>query len=569
MNKLWPKYFDFQISVNAKTFSKALLLSLICVGFTYLIYCPSYMTNDDPGYAMILSGKLVFNQSTPYILFQHIYYTKIIQFLNSRFPKIPWYPLVQVGLLFVCLVINNCIIFKKYKNGYALVMGLLLYISFFSFFFLRIHFTITSFVLGITAFILLLCYKDEHQKWPNTILIAALLILSSMIRWEAWQFIILWMSIFLVIRFVYDLWKRRQVYFYKYCFLLLISVIIFAFALNKLDEQQYKISGNEAYRTFNYYRVHINDYHDLMYLKQSDRLKTLALHGWTKNDYDMTMYWMFMDRKVYATNKLKAIVEGLNQEEVQQLRIKTNILNFRTYLLKEPQLLYLFVVSIFVLLFFARYSKDAYLIFFISQSLLVFTSMIKKYPPESFYNATYLMLPFFMISATITKKKAFFIIMILCIFSFFQLKKIEQQSAKARKDQFLFSEQLERITNDSLNIYLNWAGLNAAFIKPFDDIELRTKNIIFPGTFAAHPLNLAKIEGMGIKDIMLEITTNARIRVIHKEYNKKFKGEVDNAKFAYVTFMKEHYNMDVVAFRVDSSNKMSIWDYSPRDTLHL
>jgi hypothetical protein len=125
---------------------------------------------------------------------------------------------------------------------------------------------------------------------------------------------------------------------------------------------------------------------------------------------------------------------------------------------------------------------------------------------------------------------------------------------------------LLQITKDTSHIYLNWAGINAGFIKPFDHSNLMAINIIFPGTFAAHPLNLAKIKNVGIQDLMLEMTTNPRILVIHKAQNEKQKKEIEIAQRVYITYVKEHYHIDVKATKIDSSLKMTVWDYSPQES---
>ena len=560
------KFLFKPASENGNTFVKALFISILCVFFTYQCFTPSYLTNDDPGYSMILSGKMVFNTSTPYILFQNICYTSSIQYLYSKMPNITWYSMVQVSLLFVCLLINNCIILKKYPTSFGLFMSILLYVSFFSFFFLRLHFTITSFVLGITAFIVLLHSKRSSKKLFSSILILVLLLFSSMIRWEAWQLTILWITLFLVINYGMDLLKGKNTQYYKYGFFILLSSLILCVGFMKIDDHYYKKTANQDYRTFNFYRAHINDYHDLMYLKRDERMNLLQKNGWSNNDYEMTMYWMFMDRDVYATAKLKSIVDGVNQRELQQQRISYNIKNLIAYIHKNTLLQFLFVTSIFVLLFLARGNKNAYLIFLISLLLLIATSMMKKFPPESFYSAIFLMLPFYLIEVGFIEKRKFFIVIIFSLFAFFQVQKIKEQSDINRKEQFLFSQQLLQITKDTSHIYLNWAGINTGFIKPFDHSNLMAKNIIFPGTFAAHPLNLAKIKSVGIQDLMLEMTTNPRILVIHKAQNEKQKKEIEIAQRVYITYVKEHYHIDVKATKIDSSLNMTVWDYSPQES---
>jgi len=113
-------------------------------------------------------------------------------------------------------------------------------------------------------------------------------------------------------------------------------------------------------------------------------------------------------------------------------------------------------------------------------------------------------------------------------------------------------------------------GLNSAFIKPFDNRNLNAKNILFIGTFGAHPLNKEKIRLFGIDNMMLEIATNQRILVLFKPYNQKFKKEINFAIEDYKLYVKEHTGMQVNAKLIDQKYEMSIWDFSvvaPADSL--
>ena len=554
---------------NTKAFFKALLFSIFCVGGTYLLFAPNYLTNDDPGYAMIISGKMVFNQPTAYILFEHIFYTSFIQFLYHQNPAIAWYPLVQVGLLFGCLLIHNFYLFKQLKPRTALLTSLLLYICFFGFFFVTIHFTLTSFVLGLTAFSLLLRLRDSQQQLLLAVIAIVLLTLSAMIRWEAWQFVMIWMVLYFGILFVYQYRKKALTLPFKLCFGLIVISLLLGFTLYKMDDYCYVKSGNAPYREFNFYRAHLNDYHDLSFLTKEERLAIIKKQGWSNNDYRMTMYWMFLDFELFSPAKIKAIILDVDQGKLQAQRIKLNLKNFGGYLDKNENLKFLFVVCIGVLLLFDN-QKRGWLLFFIGQFLMALTTIIKKYPPESFYTATFLMLPYFLVGEGFHRPKKKLLLICLCLFAFYQISNYVSISDKNKIDQANFSRQVQAVGSDTTHIYFNWGGLNSAFIKPFDNRNLTAKNILFIGTFGAHPLNKKKIHLLGIENLMLEIATNQRILVLFKSYNQKFKKEINFAIEDYKLYVKEHSGMQVNAKLIDQKYEMSIWDFSvvvPADSL--
>lgn len=566
--------FQYQLSrlmntSNTKAFFRALLFSIFCVGGTYLLFAPNYLTNDDPGYAMIISGKMVFNQPTAYIMFEHLFYTSFIQFLYHQNPAIAWYPMVQVSLLFCCLLIHNFYLFKQLKPRTALLTSLLLYICFFGFFFVTIHFTLTSFVLGLTAFSLLWRLRDsQHKRWLAVISVF-LLALSAMIRWEAWQFVMIWMLLYFGILFVYQYRKKALTFPYKLCFGLIALSVLIGFTLNKIDDYCYVKSGNAPYREFNFYRAHLNDYRDLSFLTKSERLAIIQKQGWSHNDYRMTMYWMFLDFDLFSPAKIKAIILDVDQGKLQQQRIKLNLKDFGKYLSKNENLKFLFMVSVVVLLLFDN-SKRGWLFFLVGQLLMAFTTIVKKYPPESFYTATFLMLPYFLIGEGFHRPKKKLILICLCLFAFYQISNYVTISNKNKIDQANFSRQVQAVGSDTAHIYFNWGGLNSAFIKPFDNRNLTAKNILFIGTFGAHPLNKEKIHSLGIENLMLEIATNPRILVLYKAYNQKFKKEVNFAIEDYTLYVKEHTGLQVEAKLVAQKYEMSIWDFSvvaPVDTL--
>jgi hypothetical protein len=554
---------------NTKAFFKALLFSIFCVGFTYLLFAPNYLTNDDPGYAMIISGKMVFNQPTAYILFEHIFYTSFIQFLYHQNPAIAWYPLVQVGLLFCCLLIHNFYLFKQLKPRTALLTSLLLYICFFGFFFVTIHFTLTSFVLGLTAFSILLRLRDSQQQLLLAVTAIVLLVFSAMIRWEAWQFVMIWMVLYFFVMFIYQYRKKALTLPFKLCFGLIVISILLGFTLYKIDDYCYVKSGNAPYREFNFYRAHLNDYHDLSFLTKEERLAIIKKQGWSNNDYRMTMYWMFLDFQLFSPAKIKAIILDVDQSKLQAQRIKLNLKNFGGYLDKNENLKFLFVVCLGVLLLFDN-QKRGWVLFFIGQFLMALTTIVKKYPPESFYTATFLMLPYFLVGEGFHRPKKKLLLICLCLFAFYQISNYVTISNKNKIDEANFSRQVQAVGSDTTHIYFNWGGLNSAFIKPFDNRNLNAKNILFIGTFGAHPLNKEKIHLLGIENLMLEIATNQRILVLFKPYNQKFKKEINFAIEDYKLYVKEHTGMQVNAKLIDQKYEMSIWDFSvvaPADSL--
>ena len=173
------------------------------------------------------------------------------------------------------------------------------------------------------------------------------------------------------------------------------------------------------------------------------------------------------------------------------------------------------------------------------------------------------MLPYFLIGDGFHRPKKKLILISLCLFAFFQISNYVTISNKNKIDQENFSRQVQAVGQDTAHIYFNWGGINSAFIKPFDNSNLTAKNILFLGTFGAHPLNKEKLKAFGINNLMLEITTNNRILVVYKAYNQKFKKEVNFAIEDYKLYVKEHTGMKVEAKLVEQKYEMSIWDFSP------
>ena len=550
---------------DAQNLVKAFLFSTLCFLVTFSFFTPVYLTNDDSGYALMLSGKLLFNQPTSYILFEHIFYTSFIRYLYAVNAAIPWYPIVQLFLLWCCLIIHNYYIFQKNKNVTGWLLAILLYCCFYISLVLKIHFSITSFVLGITSFTLLIKSRDLSTNRLRILLIIIFLLLTSIIRWEVWQFVMFWIICFMVISFLFE--YRRKVYTidYRRSFIIIAASIFLCLSFHQIDIYFYSKSGNESYREYNYYRSHLNDYSDVNFFRGDERYKILSMGGWYENDYVMMQHWIFMDKEVYSKKNMKAIVDEIPKQRLFKKRILDNFKNLPNYIQSNASLRIMFLVSLLVLLLFGA-SRRTWLIFILCQILFLVTMITRKYPPESFYSASYLMLAYFLIDSFSKKRSKSFALVLMTLFATYQLYNIQVNNIMTKDRQHMFYKQLKMIQDDSAHIYFNWDGLDLSLIKPLDDTGLNVKNIISPGVFAVHPLNLTKIKDLGIQDFMLELSTNDRIYVVFRPYCQSNRAQIDYNRNDYAAYMLQHYGLAIQSSLVLNHSEISVWDFSLQKT---
>jgi hypothetical protein len=107
--------------IKGGTFSR-LLVSLLfscafIVGSYTLFGLPIYDTNDDVGMSMISAGVGFVDRPDEHLMFMHFALGKLLNLLYSALPAVPWYGLLQVGLITLAMTVIASIFFERIKSA--------------------------------------------------------------------------------------------------------------------------------------------------------------------------------------------------------------------------------------------------------------------------------------------------------------------------------------------------------------------------------------------------------------------------------------------------------------------
>ncbi len=277
-----------------------------------LIFRPSYDTNDDSAMNLIVAGKLITAEPDEHMIFTHVAIGMVLKNLYERFPDLPWYALylfavqglAHIALLYALITQDNrprtLLLFLLYST----VIGVL--------FLGVLQFTTTAFLVGQSGlFLAILAFlrAADHKNRDALQLAAAgaaLLLLSSMIRWPVFFLVVcLAAPIALVMAWCY----RRERRLLAASAGLVIATTAAAYGLVLLNHAYYAADPRwQDFYEFNELRAKFNDLAWVYY--SSETAPVLATNGWSANDLGMIMSWFYDDPATFGPERLQRILDS-------------------------------------------------------------------------------------------------------------------------------------------------------------------------------------------------------------------------------------------------------------------
>jgi len=579
-----PSFF-----VEKNAFLIAVVTNLLFVLLALLSCSLSYMTNDDIGIMAIIGGKIGGVTASEYTIEINILLAKVIKQLYMWQPTIPWYESYLVTSLWLSHV---AFLFIGLKNRPSIKSWLLFAFYFLLigiYAFLSLQYTIVAAFLSIAGIGLIVFTKpaqDSKKMWMVYGAGILLIILSSMIRWEA---MLMAYALFIPMYILQFLTSTSK----KYTILKAIPLLLAAvgcFMLYSYNYSQHEQSREwSKFLEYNRLRSDLADNKPLTSLYVNEKLqmlrkigwlgglsvaeqsKILEKVGWSVNDYQMMLNWFWLDEEVYNIAKMTQLVANIptlkNSEHISSNNIYTFFTTLFTSLFGKTCLLFSLICLLFL-----RFTIDnllkVVLPYCIIIFLIVYLMFAERTPPARVYGP---MLVFATLTSywLINQKNALsvlnfskirsiiggLLLFCLLIAVFFNVKNINNQSKRYEYRYEWLKKAVKDLKFLSHAVFVDWGGaFPSEFILPFQDHTfLQKMNLFSLGWGQTTPVAKKQLQNWKIDNLYTAIATDSRVYVMLKK--KRWK------RVEYLrTYLKEHFSMETKASLLFSNEKFNIYN---------
>ncbi|MEA5049742.1 MAG: hypothetical protein VB034_14205 [Eubacteriales bacterium] len=297
------------MNINKRLFQVIPVLFLFVLT---LVLCPvHFLLNDDYALMQLVAG---WRSGTPefYNVYNNVIYSAPLSLLYRLCGNIPWYPLVQIVILFFA----SYTIWKTMRKNKSGTLGAVFVLLSFLCLFLcgilpnlvYLQYSIVAAIAGSAACILFL---DGETGRGHGYQIILFVLLSFLIRQESGIVMLCMLLGTLAMRHM----KKREPIAKKalprkqgLSELLIISLaVLFCFGAGLVQKSVETSPNVRNYTEFNALRTRYMDYGDHPTYQESDVYQRI---GWSENLYDMTRNWFFMDERVSAETLSAILSEG-------------------------------------------------------------------------------------------------------------------------------------------------------------------------------------------------------------------------------------------------------------------
>jgi len=271
---------------------------------------PRYETVDDTLQAIVSSGMVyVFRPDDHLILVDaaHFLLGRALNTLYTWQLDVPWYDLLQWGMLFVANV-TFCSLIRLHHSGRRAFIPTLLYlIAVAAPSLTLLQMTTTTAMFGIAGGALIVCALDALSWKMTGRIVAALagvlfLAFASLLRYEGSHLAMVLTSLYLFVRYFGTHWKKMATGFAA-----LFLAFAITHALHLLHTDYYERTGWTAFHEFGMQNRKLFDYGRANF---ADNEKVLAQSGWTKNDLKLVKEQLFFCDKTFSAEKINELSEN-------------------------------------------------------------------------------------------------------------------------------------------------------------------------------------------------------------------------------------------------------------------
>jgi hypothetical protein len=288
----------------------AIAISALPMLAARLAFVTLYQSNDDVTMRLMAEGVAISPRPTPYLLFINIILGKLMVELHGLMPSISWFLVI---LALIHLAGTATVVWVSLGNGSASWVQSLIFLTAFDFWFwVKPHFTITAALPAIGAVVLLIdqLTRGRPLKGRPLVWFLALIILSSMVRWQSCQLLLVAAFPVIILESIPALRIHGGRYWLSLLFAPLLLAALAGGGVKAMNDWIYRSDPGWAnFDEFNKLRAEFLDFERARYDWTTS--PAFAAAGLTYNDYKMLKSWAFEDSQRFSLPVLRKLVTEL------------------------------------------------------------------------------------------------------------------------------------------------------------------------------------------------------------------------------------------------------------------
>jgi hypothetical protein len=271
-----------------------------------LAFRPHYETNDDVVMNLIAAGRAVTDAPNEHLAYSNVLIGLALKHLYQALPDVPWYGVYLFGTEAASLTAICYAFFSANFSGKQALAILAFMIVFALPCMAMIQFTTAAF-LAAEAGLLLLIVDARSEKPAAKWLAIPLLVLASLIRWDACLLACVIFAPALATAFI----RLAPMRIKWRCVILLAACLAAGWGFSGFNRWYY--SGSEGWSDFYEFNRLRNQFIDYRRVEFNDRTKlTLDSVGWSAVDLEMLQHWGFANSQRFSKEKMRAVLDGVH-----------------------------------------------------------------------------------------------------------------------------------------------------------------------------------------------------------------------------------------------------------------
>lgn len=278
------------------------IIFLVILCFNLVVH-PHFETNDDVAILNLLYG--VNGRISHNLIFINVVVGYFLEGLLNLFPNLPWYSIVQYGIIAVSSIIIVYLLLKKFK-GTSSIIPVSIFILFFAYdYFVSVQFTKTAGISTIAG-ILLILYSGVNERLLGIIIGSVMTIIGSLYRFDSFGMSGLLMSI-CIVYVLYELYQKNERTKIIKILITFAIVGVMCLIFMLINKNHYNNDSEWAsYIRFNKLRAQVTDYGYPDYNEYKEIYNDLGIK---KKDLNMYQKWDIADPDLYTTENLEVLVK--------------------------------------------------------------------------------------------------------------------------------------------------------------------------------------------------------------------------------------------------------------------
>lgn len=292
-----------------------------------LTFCDlKYEVSDDFVMASILSGAFG-NARNPHMIFANVLLGYLLLPLYGAFPRVSWYFVFQILLVFVSSVAFTWMLLEKTDKAKAMMLSTIVLLFFSTDAYILVQFTKTAMFAVMSGSLVFSWALFKERGWRSVFFGGVLCLFGTMLRFEVIYMAGAFILFVLAYEFVmlYKTGEERKKIGKKTVRIIACGAVLIVLSLlaEEIDRHSY---DNEKYGYFVKYgsaRAGIVDYAEYGYHSYAEQLEEADV---SEIDYCMMKAWSFADNDVFTLEKMQTTASTIKRFQDERVLGKEQIL---------------------------------------------------------------------------------------------------------------------------------------------------------------------------------------------------------------------------------------------------